>query len=70
VDSTLPIYLIDKETEQVWWLMPAIAVLGRPRQADHKFMAKLGYIVSLRPSCLTKQNKKGKEPKGLPEVTH
>lgn len=50
--------------------MPAISVLGRPRQADHKFMAKLGYIVSLRPSCLTKQNKKGKEPKGLPEVTH
>jgi hypothetical protein len=41
----------------VWWLTFVIPALGRLRQEEHKFKARLGYIVR---SCL-KQLKKNNE---------
>jgi hypothetical protein len=29
---------------QVWWFMPIIPALCRPKQKVHQFMASLGYI--------------------------
>jgi hypothetical protein len=33
---------------QVWWYMPVIQVLGRPRQEIGELEASLDYIVSFR----------------------
>jgi hypothetical protein len=37
--------------KQVWWYMPVIPTLGRMKQGNLEFKARLGYIVR---SCLKK----------------